>query len=180
MALMGPGPSGWTVRVRPYRWVLGPLSAAIAGALWIILSTLPGLGPLDRAQATALLGLPVLVTAPYMTALAATTLNPPIALRVVAASSGVVLVIIFGVLATAGSVVGCVNVNDLQLSLRAAAVGLVASAGFGLAGFAALRQLRQGRRLVAWAVGASIVVLAGMAASGAFLVLYPAYSCAAQ
>jgi hypothetical protein len=85
----------------------------------------------------------------------------------------------FGVFVTAGSVVGCVNVDVLQPSWRAAAIGLLASAGFGLSGFAALTELRRARRLVAWAVGASIVALTGLAASGAFLALYPAYSCSA-
>ena len=145
----------------------------------VLFGTLPRFGPLHRGQATTLFALPVGVTTPWITAFSASSGRTDHAGRAILASSVVVLVIVVGVLGTASGVIGCRPADALEKLIRASAVEIVASLGYGSSSFVALGQLRRGRRLRAWVGGSSMILLSGLIGSTAFILFYPAYSCAA-
>lgn len=165
-------------RLRLGAQLIGPLYAAIAGLVWVLLSTLAGIGPLDRAQSTALIALPILLTSPLVTAATARRSSERIP-RGLWLSSLVVFLLAFIVLGLSGNTVACRSVTTAEVLSRASVIGLIGGLGHGIASALVLRALNRQRYFVAWVTGATTIVLTGGVAIAAYLVLWPVLSCAA-
>lgn len=167
-------------KVGPQAWLAGPMVVVASVLVWSVIDRALGLGPLDRAQATGFVAVPIFLLAPGASAwgLYGSTRQRQVAL--VAAQGFAAFAAISLSLDLLAHQIGCVPVTSgLDALPRAMLVGLVGGLGYSFSAAVALAINAQRRRLLAFIGGAICLSVLSLASVYVFFSLFPVASCPA-
>lgn len=158
------------------RTIAGPIALVAAVTIWLLADRLLGIGPLDRAQATGLMALPLFLMSPWAVGLGVNDRTQRAVWRRAAAFGGILGVAIAGVLVVSTSQIGCRRITFPDGVIEAGAVGAAVGASFAIAVVVAAALLHRHAILSLLASGATHCI--GLSfAFYLFTTLYPVASC---
>jgi hypothetical protein len=161
--------------------VLAPVLLLAGLVIGLAPSTIEGFIPLERGWIQGALAGPMLLLAPGALSLAWSDVRVAQSGAWLSAVIAILLAVgVAGWVAASVSQIGCQPVTDPIQTLPVGSIwGAVAAVGFVLAVRAGRHEARSGRPHKAIAVAAGVALVALVADAAAFVVLFPALSCAA-
>ena len=166
--------------VRHSPWIVGPVALVGSLVVWYVADRALGLGLLDRAQATGLIALPLLLASPGASTLGMAEESRR-ARSTVAIAQGVIVaaMTMIGLLLSITQV-GCVPVGSpLDVIPGALGVGLVAGVGYTASTALAMAVAKRQGLIVTFLVGGAALIATGLAALRLLFLVFHVVSCAA-